>query len=535
MKTAMRFLPWAALLSASCMSFNAGLLIPMTRHHESSQPRALAASAMTAPGAVPPPVDAPPEPGHNAEAYDRIDDNNFHAVARHPLSTFSIDVDTASYSNVRRFLNEGKLPPRDAVRVEELINYFPYSYRPSNGDTPFATHVGVADCPWNAEHRLVRIGLKGREVPLENRPPCNLVFLIDVSGSMGDVNKLPLVKDGLKLLIEELRPRDRVAMVTYAGRSGLVLPSTPGEQKARILSALEKLESGGSTNGGEGIELAYKVAQQHMIKGGSNRVVLCTDGDFNVGVTDQGSLTRLIEDKARGGVFLTVLGFGMGNLKDATMEKLADRGNGNYAYIDNINEARKVLVEQMAGTLLTIAKDVKIQVEFNPAKAAAYRLIGYENRVLAAQDFNDDTKDAGEIGSGHSVTALYEVVPAGKAVPGGTVDALKYQAAARQSAAAATGELLTVKLRYKEPDGDMSKLVVMPVTDAGQKFDQANDDFRFAAAVAAFGMLLRDSPHKGGATFELVQELARGARGNDPQGHRGDFLKLVDTAQSLKR
>ncbi len=456
---------------------------------------------------------SPPPPAATTETYEHVADNAFHDVAQEPLSTFSIDVDTASYSNVRRFLTQGQLPPKDAVRVEELINYFPYGYAPPAGDEPFATHVAVADCPWRPEHRLVRIGLKGKEVPPEKRPPCNLVFLIDVSGSMSPPDRLPLVKAGLRLLVDQMTERDRIAIVVYAGNSGLVLPPTSCDDKPTIRAALDRLEAGGSTNGGQGIQLAYKVAQQSFLQSGANRVILCTDGDFNVGVTDRGELTRLIEQKAKNGVFLTVLGFGYGNLKDATLEKLADRGNGNYAYVDTLREARKVLVEQMAGTLLTIAKDVKIQVEFNPARAKSYRLVGYENRVLAAQDFHDDTKDAGEIGAGHTVTALYEVVPAGEQ--------------------ASAGELLTVNLRYKAPDGDTSKLLRVPATDEGRKMDQADDDFRFAAAVAAFGMLLRDSPHKGSATFAMVRELAAAGRGQDPHGHRAEFLQLVDTAARL--
>jgi Ca-activated chloride channel homolog len=472
---------------------------------------------------------------HNTEAYDRIYDNEFKAVAQDPLSTFSIDVDTASYANVRRFLSHGQLPPKDAVRIEEMVNYFPYNYAPPAGDKPFAVHVEVAGCPWHKEHRLVRVGLKGKEIDPRQRPPCNLVFLIDVSGSMQPENRLPLVKRSLKLLVEQLTERDRIALVVYAGTSGLVLPSTPCGDKAPVLAALDRLEAGGSTNGGAGIELAYRVAAQHFIPGGSNRVILATDGDFNVGVTDRGSLVRLVEEKAKTKVFLTVLGFGMGNLKDATMEQLADKGHGNYAYIDTLGEARKVLVEQASGTLVTIAKDVKVQVEFNPAKAAGYRLIGYENRVLAHQDFNDDKKDAGDIGAGHTVTALYEVVPAGQPLDVPAVDPLKYRKPAEVKEGAADGELLTVKLRYKEPDGDQSELLQVPVTDSGASAERASADFRFAAAVAAFGMLLRDSPHKGSAGYAAVRELAGDARNFDPNAHRAEFLKLVEAAESRAR
>jgi Ca-activated chloride channel family protein len=379
----------------------------------------------------------------------------------------------------------------------------------------------------------VRIGLKGKEIDLKQRPPSNLVFLIDVSGSMDGPNRLPLVVSGLKLLVDQLGENDRVAVVVYAGSSGLVLDSTTGDQKDKIVAALDKLKAGGSTNGGEGIKLAYQTAVGHFIKGGVNRVVLCTDGDFNVGVTSEGELVRLILEKAKSGVFLSVLGFGMGNVKDATMEKLANKGNGNYAYIDTLQEAKKVLVEQVAGTLITIAKDVKIQVEFNPVQAAGYRLIGYENRLLRAQDFNDDKKDAGEIGAGHTVTALYEVVPAGKAVDAANVDALKYQHATQPAPAAGNGELLTLKLRYKEPDGETSKLLTIPVVDG--RSASASEDFRFAAAVAAFGMLLRDSPHKGKATYDSVLELAEEGRGKDESGYRKEFLDLVKKAKELRK
>lgn len=468
-----------------------------------------------------------------SETYARIRDNLFHSVTENPLSTFSIDVDTASYANVRRFLLQGSLPPKDAVRIEEMLNYFTYDYpQPKRGE-PFSVNVEVAGCPWDGDHRLVRIGLKGREVPAAKRPPSNLVFLVDVSGSMQPANKLPLLKRALKMLVQQLGENERVAIVVYAGSSGLVLPSTCCDQRQKVLDALDRLESGGSTNGGEGIQRAYAVAQENFIKGGINRVILCTDGDFNVGVTNHGDLTRLIEEKARGGVFLTVLGFGMGNLKDSTMEKLADKGNGNYAYIDSLHEARKVLVEQMNGTLVTIAKDVKVQVEFNPAQVSAYRLIGYENRLLRKEDFNDDTKDAGEIGAGHTVTALYEIVPPGRALASPAVDPLKYQKPARPSPEPASKELLTVKLRYKQPDGDKSSLIERPVTDKGAGYAAASRDFKFAAAVAAFGMVLRDSPHKGSATLDGVLELADEGRGPDRSGYRTEFLSLVKKAQAL--
>ncbi|MCI0722542.1 MAG: von Willebrand factor type A domain-containing protein [Acidobacteria bacterium] len=469
----------------------------------------------------------------NTEAYDRVVDNPFLRAIQNPLSTFSIDVDTAAYANLRRFLSSGALPPKDAVRIEEMVNYFSYDYALPKNKEPFSAQVEVAQAPWKPEHRLVKVGLKGREIAQGKRPPSNLVFLIDVSGSMQPPNRLPLIKRSLPLLVEKLTENDRVAIVVYAGASGLVLPSTACDQKARVLAALESLEAGGSTNGGSGIQLAYDTAIANFIRGGTNRVILATDGDFNVGVTNQGELTRLIEEKARSGVFLSVLGFGMGNYKDSTLEKLADKGNGNYAYVDSLQEARKVLVEQMGGTLITIAKDVKIQVEFNPTLVGAYRLIGYENRMLRAEDFNDDTKDAGEIGAGHTVTALYEVVPAGKegVVPG--VDALKYQKPVQPAPESRSGELLTVKLRYKEPDGETSKLLQFPVSDRGTPWTQASRDFKFAAAVTALGMILRDSPYKGHATVSSVLELATEGKGEDKQGYRAEFIELARTARGL--
>lgn len=480
------------------------------------------------------PTDQSGERLHNTETYDRIYENPFLSVQQNPLSTFSIDVDTASYTIVRRFLAQmNSLPPPDAVRIEELINYFSYDYAPPQDDKPFAVHSEVAACPWNADHRLVRIGLKGKEIQLDKRPVSNLVFLIDVSGSMQDENKLPLLKEGFRLLVGNLNENDRVAIVVYASSEGLVLPSVSGENRETILAALDQLQAGGSTNGGSGIQLAYQVAEKNFIKGGTNRVILATDGDFNVGLTDQGQLTRLIEDKAKSGVFLSVLGFGGGNYKDSTMEKLADKGNGNYAYIDTLGEARKVLVEQMAGTLITIAKDVKIQIEFNPAKVAAYRLIGYENRLLRAEDFKDDTKDAGEIGAGHTVTALYEVVLAGKEVTLPKVDALKYQQAGQLTDAAAAGELLTLKLRYKAPDGNESTPLEFPLVDNGQPYNKASVDYKFAAAVAGFGMLLRKSEHKGNLTYDAVLELAGESRGADAAGYRSEFLDLVRRTKEL--
>ena len=477
------------------------------------------------------------------EAYALPSENTYRSVTAQPLSTFSIDVDTASYSNVRRFLTSGRLPPRDSVRVEELINYFPYRYEAPfvpplgvgfKGEiVPFAANLEVASAPWAPEHRLVRIGIKGRELTAASRPTANLVFLIDVSGSMSSANKLPLVKESLRMLVERLRPDDRVAIVTYAGSSGLALPSTQASRKNEILASLDNLESGGSTNGAMGIHLAYDIAKANFVaNGGINRVILCTDGDFNVGVTNQNELVGLIEEKAKSRVFLSIFGFGMGNYKDSTLEALSGKGNGVYGYIDNRREAEKIFVEQVEGTLATIAKDVKIQVEFNPAKVASYRLIGYENRILAKEDFNNDTVDAGDIGAGHTVTALYEIVPVGV---GAAVDPLKYQKndeVARKPAS--SEELLTVKIRYKAPEGDVSKKQEFPLVDRGAGFAKADGEFRFAAAVAAWGMLLRDSPHKGSATFEQVLAWAEDGLGDDAGGHRAEFIQLVRKSAELK-
>jgi len=467
----------------------------------------------------------------NTESYDYQADNEMTAVVKDPLSTFSIDVDTASYSNLRRFLREGQLPPPDAVRIEEMINYFPYDYEPPHDSTPFAVATEVAQAPWALDHRLVRIALKGREIPPAERPEANLVFLLDVSGSMQPPMKLPLVKQAMRLLVEKLENTDRVAIVTYAGASGLALPSTPGSNKQRILGAIDLLEAGGSTNGAAGIQLAYREALANFRPNAINRVVLATDGDFNVGMTNQGELVRLVQEQAAKGVYLTALGFGMGNYKDSMLEKLADKGNGNYAYIDGLDEARKVLVEQIGGTLVTIAKDVKIQVEFNPLEVTAYRLIGYENRVMAHQDFDDDRKDAGEIGAGHTITALYEVVPVGVAVDLPQGEPLRYQR--RSMATTQRGELLTVKLRYKLPNEETSRKLDIPVIDSMRVFNQASDDFRFAAAVAGFGMILRNSPFKGSATFQSMMQIADTSRHFDPQGYRAEFVRMVGEASRL--
>jgi Ca-activated chloride channel family protein len=469
----------------------------------------------------------------NAEAYAKVIDNPFHRAVFEPLSTFSVDVDTASYANVRRFLSQNMLPPRDAVRIEELLNYFPYAdVAPSNSNEhPFAVHVEVAGCPWNAQNRLARIGIAARPIEQTGRPPSNLVFLVDVSGSMEQPNKLPLVQWGLQRLVEQLGENDQVAIVVYAGASGLVLPSTSCIHKAEMMSAIEQLRAGGSTNGGAGIQLAYEIAVGNFIIKGTNRVILATDGDFNVGTTSTGDLVRLIEAKAKSGVFLSVLGFGMGNIKDSTLEQLADKGNGHYAYIDSPREAYKVLVEEMGSTLVTVAKDVKVQVEFNPSKVGAYRLIGYENRLLAHQEFNDDTKDAGEIGAGHHVTALYELVPPGKEGDLPTIDRLKY--AAPPASAALSDESFTVKLRYKQPDGDTSRLLELGVVDAGRSFGEASDDLKFACAVAGFGMLLRAGADTGSMTYSGVLEIATPTLSRDPSGYRREFVAAVRQAEKL--
>ncbi len=472
-------------------------------------------------------------PEHNTEDYDKRDENTFLSPRTSPLSTFSIDVDTASYSNIRRFIEQQhRLPPKDAVKIEEMLNYFTYSYRGPRGEHPFAVNTEISVAPWNDAHRLVRIGLQGKKIATAKLPPSNLVFLLDISGSMNSLNKLPLLKKAFSLLVNEMRPKDRVAIVVYAGAAGLVLPSTPGTDKESILMALDQLRAGGSTAGAAGIELAYQVARKNFIRGGNNRVILATDGDFNVGPSSDGELVRMIEKKRRQGIFLTVLGFGSGNYQDAKMEKLADKGNGNHAYIDSILEAKKVLVQQMGGTLFTIAKDVKLQIEFNPAKVKAYRLIGYENRMLAARDFNDDKKDAGELGAGHSVTALYEIIPAGSREKVAGVDELKYQKVAATSAAG-SNELMTVKLRYKKPDGEKSRLIVHPLVDKAVALGRTSDDFRFAAAVAEFGLLLSDSKHKGNASYQTVLSRARRALGKDRDGYREGFISLVRKAAAL--
>ena len=473
-------------------------------------------------------------PNFNTEGYAPVNENGYRNARTNPLSTFSIDVDNASYSNIRRFINNGSLPPADAVRIEEMINYFRYDYPEPEGEHPFSVYSEVAVCPWNTKHRLLQIGLRGRSIDKSSLPPSNLVFLIDVSGSMNSPNKLPLLKSAFGLLVNELRPQDRVAIVVYAGAAGLVLESTPGDRKEAIMNAIDNLEAGGSTAGGAGLRLAYKEAEKNFTKGGNNRIILATDGDFNVGESSNGSMERLVEEKRELGVFITVLGFGMGNYKDDKMEIIADKGNGNYSYIDNLQEARRVLVREFGGTLFTLAKDVKFQLEFNPAKVDAYRLIGYENRLLNDEDFNDDTKDAGEMGSGHMVTALYEIIQEGSDEDIPSVDPLKYQESTKTEPGKYSDELLTIKVRYKKPDGRTSMLLEQAVTDYSAEIDDASDNLRFAAAVAEFGMILRDSEFKGRATLESAAILASSAKGKDEEGYRSEMIRLINTAKGMR-
>lgn len=468
-------------------------------------------------------------PQWNTEGYNYRQDNQFHDVRTVPLSTFSVDVDTASYSNVRRFLNNGQLPPADAVRTEELLNYFTYEYPQPVGEHPVSVTAEIGDNPWNPDRKLVLIGIQGKNIAAEKLPPSNLVFLIDVSGSMWAQNKLPLLKTAFKMLVRQLRAEDRVAIVVYAGAAGLVLDSTPGNEQRKIIAKIDSLQAGGSTAGGEGIKLAYKVAGESFIEGGNNRVILATDGDFNVGASSEGELTRLISERRQDGIFLSVLGFGMGNIKDNKMEALADHGNGNYAYIDNAVEAKKVMVSQMAGTLFTIAKDVKIQVEFNPDKIRSYRLIGYENRVMADRDFNNDQKDAGDMGAGHSVTALYEIIPAGSSERLPAVDHLVYQ----KNQSVASHDWMLVKVRYKNPDEQGSILMTTRILPDSEKAASTSDNFRFAAAVAEYGMLLRNSEFKGRSSYEQALTLARGANGSDKNGYRSEFIKLLELSRIL--
>ncbi|MBO0359676.1 von Willebrand factor type A domain-containing protein [Hymenobacter sp. BT186] len=471
-----------------------------------------------------------PAPGVG-ETYAHTQEGGFRSATKDPLSTFSIDVDAASYSNVRRFLNQGQLPPPDAVRIEEMLNYFQYDYPQPTGPEPFSVTTELAACPWNPTHQLVNVGLQGKTVATDKLPPANLVFLVDVSGSMMGDDRLPLVQAGLRLLVKELRPQDKVALVVYAGAAGLVLPPTAGNKRSEIMRAIDNLRAGGSTAGGAGLRLAYQVARDNFQKDGNNRVILATDGDFNVGEQSDDAIEHLIVQERESGVFLTVLGVGQGNYQDKKMELLADKGNGNYAYLDNLDEARRVLVRQFGGTLFTLAKDVKLQVEFNPARVREYRLIGYENRTLAAEDFNNDRKDAGEMGAGHTVTALYEVVPVGAPA---AIDKLKYQQNPAETPAPASADLMTVKLRYKEPQDKTSKLFERTLRGSAVSLERASENLRFAAAVAQFGMLLRASEYRGDATWAATAKLAEEARGKDPEGYRAELVRLMKAAEGLQ-
>jgi Ca-activated chloride channel homolog len=473
-------------------------------------------------------------PQPSVEEYASQNENTFHDAQKEPLTTFSIDVDRASYSNIRRYVSDGNLPPKDAIRVEEMINYFDYNYAKPTDNKPVVIHSEITDSPWNEGLKLLHIGLQAKQIPTENLPASNLVFLIDVSGSMSADNKLPLVKSGFKMLINQLRADDKVAIVVYAGAAGLVLPPTAGSDKTTIINALENLQAGGSTAGGAGIQLAYKTAKENFIKNGNNRIILASDGDFNVGVSGVNELEALVENERKTGVYLSVLGFGMGNYKDNKMEILADKGNGNYAYIDNQQEAHKTFVTEFGGTLFTIAKDVKFQLDFNPKFVQAYRLIGYENRALKNEDFNNDAKDAGEIGSGHTVTALYEIVPVGVKSNYFGTDKSKYQAE-KPILTGNLNEVLTIKLRYKNPDEDKSQLIEKTVLDTHSAFDKSSENLRWAASVAELGLLLRKSDYKGKANYAHIIATAQAARGKDEEGHRAEFVKIVKTIQSMDK
>ena len=479
----------------------------------------------------PPPPPISDEPIN--ESYDKITENAFLSTKVSPLSTFSIDVDRASYSNIRRFINQGNKPPKDAIRIEEMINYFPYDYPQPNGEHPFTVYSEVTSCPWNSQNLLLMIGLQGKKMDLGQLPPSNLVFLLDVSGSMNAPNKLPLLTAALSMLTDNLRKEDKVAIVVYAGSSGLVLPST--SDKSKIKNALDELSAGGSTAGGEGLMLAYKVAQENFLAKGNNRVILATDGDFNVGLSSDKAMEDLITKKRETGIFLTCLGFGNGNLKDSKMETLADKGNGNYAYIDNMQEARKVLVNEIGGTLFTIAKDVKLQVEFNPTKVQGYRLIGYENRMLNAEDFKDDKKDAGEMGAGHTVTAIYEIVPAGvQSDVMKPINDLKYQENKPKPENKTLNELADVHLRYKKPDGEKGIEFNQTVASASTPFEKSSENIRFASSVALWGMMLRDSEYKGKGNYDMLLSLVQNAQTFDPEGERAECINLIKTAKQLK-
>ena len=466
----------------------------------------------------------------STEDYSTISENPFLDATLNPLSTFSIDVDTASYSNVRRFLNSEQMPPKDAVRIEEMINYFNYDYPDPKEGEPFSITTEIAKAPWNEKHEIVLVGLQGKQLNQEALPKSNLVFLLDVSGSMNDPNKLPLLKKAFKRMLAQLGKNEHVAIVTYAGAAGLVLESTPGSEKEKIMQALDRLNAGGSTAGGQGIQLAYRTAKENFIEGGNNRVILATDGDFNVGVSSDSELTRLIEEKRKEGIFLTVLGFGTGNYKDNKMEQIANKGNGNYYYIDTFKEAQKVLVQELGSTLFTIAKDVKIQIEFNPSKVSAYRLIGYENRMLAKEDFNDDTKDAGELGAGHTVTALYEIVPVGSDESVAKVDDLKYQ----KSEVVKSDELLTVKFRYKEPTSETSQLIEKTLNQAtGTIATPSSENLKLASAVAEWGMLLRNSSYKGQSSYDHALQIVKEVKGKDEWGYREELISLIEKSKAF--
>ncbi|MDP4094943.1 MAG: VWA domain-containing protein [Bacillota bacterium] len=465
----------------------------------------------------------------NSEEYKSVAENNYYNPVDSPLSTFSIDVDTASYSNVRRFLSDGQLPPTDAVRIEELVNYFTYDYPQPTGNAPFSITTEVSKCPWNNEHYVALVGIQGKTMDLNKAPSSNLVFLLDVSGSMDEPNKLPLIKKSMDMLVDQLRDNDRISIVIYSGSAEIVLDSVPGDKKAKIRKVIDSLQAGGSTAGGEGIQLAYNLAQKNFIKEGNNRVILCTDGDFNVGISSDEELSKLIESRRDQGIYLSVMGFGTGNYKDSKMETLADKGNGNYAYIDTLLEANKVMANQISGTLFTIAKDVKVQIEFNPTKVKEYRLIGYENRILNKEDFKDDSKDAGELGAGHTVTALYEIVPTtAGALPQGS-DQLKYQKVDPKE----SSEWMNVNLRYKLPDSDVSQTMTKAVT-AYEFSEKPSSNLGFSCAVAEFGLLLKSSEYKGNSSYKQVEDLARLYRGSDKDGYRGEFIQLVDMASNLK-
>ena len=470
---------------------------------------------------------------NNTEEYQGVNENIFHGADKQPLSTFSIDVDAASYSNLRRFINNGQLPPQDAIRIEEMINYFDYEYDQPQGDDPFSVYSEVGPAPWNDKHLLVHIGLQGKEVSADKLPPANLVFLIDVSGSMNHPNKLPLVKKSFQMLVDQLRPEDHVAIVVYAGAAGAVLEPTPASEKRKIINAIESLQPGGSTAGAAGLRMAYALADEHYNENGNNRVILATDGDFNIGESSNEAMQDLIEEKRKEGVFLTVLGYGMGNLKDSKMEILADKGNGNYAYIDNLNEARKVLVNEFGGTLFTIATDVKLQVEFNPARVKAYRLIGYENRKLNDEDFNNDRKDAGDLGSGHTVTALYEIIPVGVKSDFYTIDDLKYQPSLSATATKNSKDWLTVKLRYKHPRESKSRLLEHVVNSDSR--NTVSNNFTWSSCVAAFGMVLKQSQFVEDIEYKDIIALAQSAKGQDSEGYRSEFISMLKTYEILSK